>query len=334
MRERAQRHGIDARADGRRRRSATSVGRRAQGQAGAAQPALQRGQVHAGRRRRSSVRARRVDGDGRDRRSTDTGIGIAPEDQAPIFEEFRQVGERHARQGAKAPASGSRWPGGSSSCTAGASGWRARSGEGSTFTFTLPTRRPWRGELILVVEDDEKSRRLVRDVLRLTGLRRRRGRDRRGRACAWRASSSPALDPDGHPAAGINGIEALAAAARRRRHARDPGDRGHRLGDDRRTASRSWPRASTATAEADQREGVPRAAVRAPAATARGDRAVTPATILVVDDTPRNVQAARRPAERRRATRSSPPSSGARGARRDRERAARPRAARRDDAAA
>ena len=56
------------------------------------------------------------------------------------------------------------------------------------------------------------------------------------------------------PLPGMNGIE-LCAAARRSRHSRDPGHRGDVPPRWSRTAARSWPPGSTATAKADQLKG-------------------------------------------------------------------------------
>jgi signal transduction histidine kinase len=72
---------------------------------------------------------------------SDTGVGIAPEDQAAIFEEFRQVGTDHARK---------REGTGLGLALAkkfvelhGGTIWvKSQVGQGSTFTFTLP-ERPW-----------------------------------------------------------------------------------------------------------------------------------------------------------------------------------------------
>ena len=54
-------------------------------------------------------------------RSRDTGIGIAPEDQAAIFEEFRQVG-RAPHKKVEGTGLGLTLAGSSSSCTAEGSG--------------------------------------------------------------------------------------------------------------------------------------------------------------------------------------------------------------------
>jgi signal transduction histidine kinase len=70
---------------------------------------------------------------------SDTGIGIAPEDQAGIFEEFRQVGREDTRTqegtglGLTLAKKFVELHGGSI--------WvRSQVGQGSTFTFTLPVR--------------------------------------------------------------------------------------------------------------------------------------------------------------------------------------------------
>ena len=79
-----------------------------------------------------------------------------------------------ARARRAAPASASRSPGASSSCTAAASGSKSTPGQGSTFSFTLPLagRRAGGSSMtkrILVVEDQEDNRRIIRDLLTSAG---------------------------------------------------------------------------------------------------------------------------------------------------------------------
>ena len=69
---------------------------------------------------------------------SDTGVGIAPEDQAAVFEEFRQVGTAEK----KAEGTGL----GLTLCRkfielhGGRIGVKSEVGGGSTFTFTIPVR--------------------------------------------------------------------------------------------------------------------------------------------------------------------------------------------------
>jgi len=70
---------------------------------------------------------------------TDTGIGIAPEDQATVFEEFRQVGgpQTQKREGTGLGlALAKRFV----ELHGGTIGVQSAVGQGSTFTFTLPVR--------------------------------------------------------------------------------------------------------------------------------------------------------------------------------------------------
>jgi CheY-like chemotaxis protein/anti-sigma regulatory factor (Ser/Thr protein kinase) len=111
----------------------------------------------------------------------DTGIGIAPEDQARIFEEFTQLDNQFTRQG-KTKGSGLGLPvskklaellGGSVSV-------RSVPGKGSTFSLTLPrclrvshsetavNSEPMpasSGGRVLVVDDDETSRYVLRQMV-------------------------------------------------------------------------------------------------------------------------------------------------------------------------
>jgi signal transduction histidine kinase len=70
---------------------------------------------------------------------SDTGIGIAPEDQAAVFEEFRQVGRDGARK-AEGTGLGLALAKKFVELHGGQIGVRSQIGQGSTFTFTLPMR--------------------------------------------------------------------------------------------------------------------------------------------------------------------------------------------------
>jgi signal transduction histidine kinase len=87
---------------------------------------------------RINVRARAVDGSV-EVSVTDTGIGIAPEDQEAIFEEFRQVGT--AAKKVEGTGLGLALSRKFVELHGGRVGVQSELGVGSTFTFTIPTRQ-------------------------------------------------------------------------------------------------------------------------------------------------------------------------------------------------
>jgi signal transduction histidine kinase len=72
---------------------------------------------------------------------SDTGIGIAPEDQAAIFEEFRQVGRDDERK-QEGTGLGLTLAKKFVELHGGRIWVQSEVGQGSTFSFTLPVR-PW-----------------------------------------------------------------------------------------------------------------------------------------------------------------------------------------------
>jgi signal transduction histidine kinase len=75
---------------------------------------------------------------------SDTGIGIAPEDQAAIFEEFRQVGREDARK-QEGTGLGLTLAKKFVELHGGRIGVQSQVGQGSTFSFTLPVRLDEKG---------------------------------------------------------------------------------------------------------------------------------------------------------------------------------------------
>ncbi len=69
----------------------------------------------------------------------DTGIGIAPEDQAAVFEEFRQVGTDYARK-REGTGLGLALARRLVELHGGSLTLQSEPGKGSTFTFTIPVR--------------------------------------------------------------------------------------------------------------------------------------------------------------------------------------------------
>ena len=81
----------------------------------------------------------RLDGDVVEVSVADTGIGIAPEDEAAVFEEFRQVGT--ADKKAEGTGLGLALSRKFIELHGGRIWVKSQLGSGSTFTFTLPLRR-------------------------------------------------------------------------------------------------------------------------------------------------------------------------------------------------
>ena len=111
------------------------------------------------------------------------------------------------RASARARDSASRWRGSSSSCTAAASGSRARrvADRRSRSRFR---RGPMPGELILLVEDNDNNRLLIRDVLQASGYRLVEAENAED-GLRMAAEQQPALILMDIQLPGMNGIEAL-----------------------------------------------------------------------------------------------------------------------------
>ena len=175
---------------------------------------------------------------------------------------------------------------------------------------------------------------LVRDVLQFTGYATLEADNGRGRRAARRRSASPTLVLMDIQLPGIERHRGARTAARRPAHPRDPGDRGHRLGDDARTGRRSSPPASTATRPSRSTCSRLRRPRCGRCSTARDGRQRAVSDAGPHPGRRRHAaerQAARRPAAAR-ATRSITAPSGAEALEQVRRGPARPRAARRDDA--
>ena len=86
-----------------------------------------------------SPRATKLNGSAVEVSVSDTGVGIAPEDQAIVFEEFRQVGRDYTRK-AEGTGLGLALTRRFVELHGGAISLSSTVGKGSTFTFTLPIR--------------------------------------------------------------------------------------------------------------------------------------------------------------------------------------------------
>ena len=153
-----------------------SAQRSAEGEADPAEPAEQRAEVHASGRVTMSARVRCASAVGCSMAVTDTGIGIAPEDQERIFEDFRQLDNSPTRAYG-GTGSACRSAGGWRRCSAAASTLESQVGKGSTFTLTTASegngddkRTPSDQPLVLLVDDYPDAREMYTEYLQFSGF--------------------------------------------------------------------------------------------------------------------------------------------------------------------
>ena len=190
-------------------------------------------------------------------RCSDTGIGIAPEDQAAVFEEFRQVGRDYTRK-AEGTGLGLALTKRFVELHGGDDPLESAPGKGSTFTFTLPTAE----DAPMSTDPDRRRQREEHEArarrAAAKGYADARGGHRRGRRASSRKEQKPDLVLMDIQLPGINGIEAFRQLRADAGDARDPGGRAHRLGDADRPQRDHRGRLRRLHRQADQREGVPR----------------------------------------------------------------------------
>ena len=214
----------------------------------------------------------------------DTGPGIAPDDRELIFEEFRQArsadGERPEGTGLGLALSRRLVE-----LHGGPNLGRERGRQGQHLLVHASRRVAlMEGSLVLVVEDNEKNMKLVRDVLQAKGYRTLEATTGE-QAVELAREHVPDLILMDIQLPGIDGVTALGQAPRGRRDRRDDGRRADGAGDAGRPGVLPRGRLRRLHLEADRRAGVHPGRRRG---TAMADDGA--GHILVVDDVPENVR--------------------------------------------
>ena len=153
------------------------------------------------------MRARAANGTRRDRPSPTPASASRPRIRRRSSRSSARWGQRR-RASARARGSGWRSRGSSSSSTAAGSGSKSQVGQRLDVHVHASRRAPMAGELILLVEDNDNNRMLVRDVLQASGYRVVEAENAED-GLRMAAEQRPALILMDIQLPGMNGIEAL-----------------------------------------------------------------------------------------------------------------------------